>query len=120
MKTVIKIAILLLVLNAAARVGFAAWHYFQLRDEARQIATFGGGHSETELHNLILEKAAVLDVPLEPQGLTVRREGLETIIEAAYTQPVQLVPKYYTYPVNLNFTVNAIVMKPVTPDDVLR
>jgi hypothetical protein len=32
---------------------------------------------------------------------------------------VELVPRYYTYPVKLSFTVNAFVVKPVTADSVL-
>jgi len=117
-KTILKLVVLLLVINAVARAANVAWHYYKFKDEAQQIATFGGGHSETELHDQILKKAEELEVPLQPEELVVRRDGNETIIEAAYTHPVQLVPKYYTYPAKLSFSVNAFVVKPTTADDV--
>ena len=117
-KTILKIVVLLLLINAVARAANVAWHYYQFKDEAQQIATFGGGHSERELHDQILKKAEQLDVPVQPEELVVRRDRNQTIIEAAYTHPVPLVPKYYTYPAKLSFSVNAFVAKPATADDV--
>jgi hypothetical protein len=119
-KAAIKIAILLVAANAIVRAGNVALHYYQLKDEAQQIATFGGAHSESDLHDQILKKAEQLDVPLQPEDLSVRRDGNETVVEAAYTEPVEIVPKYYTYPANLTFTVNAFVAKVPTAGDVLR
>jgi type III secretion system FlhB-like substrate exporter len=117
-KTILKLVVLLLVINAIARAANAAWHYYEFKDEAQQIATFGGGHSETELHNQILKKAEELEVPVQPEELIVHRDGNETIVEVAYTHPVELVPRYYTYPAKLRFTVNAFVVKPTTADGI--
>jgi hypothetical protein len=119
-KTILKFAVLLLVINAVARAANVVWHYYEFKDEAQQIATFGGGHSENELHAQILSKAAALDVPIQPEELTVQRDGNETIIRAAYTHPVELVPLYYVYPAKLSFTVNAFVVKPTTARDVIK
>jgi hypothetical protein len=115
-KTILKLVVLLGVINAVAHAANVAWHYYQFKDEAQQIATFGGGHSTTELHNQLLSKAAELEVPVQPEDITIERDGNETTIRAAYVHPVELVPRYYTYPAKLSFTVNAFVMKPVTVD----
>jgi hypothetical protein len=55
---------------------------------------------------------------VQPEELIVHRDGNETIVEVAYTHPVELVPRYYTYPAKLRFTVNAFVVKPTTADGI--
>jgi hypothetical protein len=109
MKTIIKLAITLVLLNVAARAGIAAWGYYQLKDATQQMVTFGAQVSTTDLHNRILEKAAELNVPLPPEGVNVHRQGIRTWAEAMYTQPLELFPNY-TYPVQLSFSVDAYSM----------
>ncbi len=116
MKTVIKIAIALAIINAAYHAGEAAWDYYQLKDDTLQLITFGSQESTTELHNRILEKAALLDLPLLPENIAVHRQGTRTTVEAAYTQPIEYFPKQI-YQAKLSFLVENYSLNPGKAED---
>jgi hypothetical protein len=109
MKTIVKLLIVAAVLNAAARSAMAAWSFYQFKDASQQIAIFGGNTSESALHEQVMETAVRLGVPVEPEQVTVHREGTVTRIEAAYEQPVELFPSY-TRLVPVSFAVEGRVM----------
>jgi hypothetical protein len=106
----IRLAIVLAIVNAVAHAGFAAWHYYELKDEAQQLITFGFGRNTNELHSRILAKAVELEVPLAPENLYVTREGTQTFVDVTYTQPVEYFPGY-TYTVPFSFSVDAIAVR---------
>jgi hypothetical protein len=108
-KTVVKLLIALVILNATFRTGLVTWNYYQLRDEAQQQLVFGASTPTAVLHERILRRAADLDIPLAPDGLTVTRDGIRTTAEARYTQPLEYFPNQI-YPVDLSFTVDALSM----------
>jgi hypothetical protein len=58
------------------------------------------------LQNRILEKANEMDLPLQPEDLTVRRDGTRTTAVASYIQPVELFPSYL-YPMKFSYSVEA-------------
>ena len=118
-KTVIKIAIALAVINAAFQAGRVAVDYYQLRDQAQQLIVFGSGTSIIDLHNRILAAAQELEVPLQSENLVVRRDGQRTFVEARYTQGVAYFPNQ-SYPVNWSFNVDAFAAQPMTADDAVR
>ena len=118
MKTIIKLLIVLVFLNAAVRCGVVAWDYYQLKDAAQQAVVFGGGATPAQVREEIMKKAAELEVPLTEEGLDVRREGTRTYAIASYTQPVEYFPSK-VYPVQLSFQVDALAVKPTTARDVL-
>ena len=109
MKTIIKLLIVIAIINAAVRGGLATAKYYQLKDQSQQLVTFGGNASTGELQNRILEQATALQLPVESGDVLVTRDGLKTTAEAAYTQPVEVFPRY-TYPINFHFTVEGINM----------
>ena len=115
-KTILKIAVALFVVNAVFRAGVVAWDYYELRDEAQQLIVFGAGMSTMGVHDRILMKAMELQVPLQAENLTVRRDGQRTFVEARYTQPVEYFPNWL-YPTELSFAVNAFSMQPITADE---
>jgi hypothetical protein len=106
MKTIIKLLMTAAILNAVVRSGMSAWDYYQLKDAAQQLLVFGDQASIADLQNGILSKAAELDVPLAPENVNVRREGVRTIAEASYTHDVEFFPTF-RYPVNYTFRVEA-------------
>jgi len=110
LKTIIKLLIAAAVLNAAARGGMAAWTYYQFRDKTEQLVIFGARATPAELHDQIVETAAELDVPIDPENITIEREGARTRAEAAYVQPVEFFPSY-TYPVNFSFRVEGFAIQ---------
>ena len=115
MKTIIKLAIVVAVLNALFHGGEAAWRYYQFKDAAQQLIVFGSQEQTTELHNRILQKAEELRVPLLPENLTIRRQATRTFVDAAYTQPVEYFPNQI-YPVDLKFSIEAFAADVATPE----
>jgi hypothetical protein len=102
--SIIRIALAVAFLNATARVGFAYWAHFQLRDEAEQTAIFGANQPTWALQQAVLEKADELLLPVGDDQVRVRRDGHKTIIEANYVQPIEFFPNQ-TYPMEFSFSV---------------
>jgi hypothetical protein len=108
MQTLIKLLITAAILNAAYRGGMAYWTFYQLKDFSQELIRFSFQSQPAELHDRILEKAVELNVPLQPENISVRRDlnGRRTLADASYVQPVEFFPSY-TYPVPLSFSVEA-------------
>ena len=105
MKTIIKLLVVVAVLNAAARAGSAAWRYYQFKDAVEQSMIFGASTPLTDLHRQVLTRAAEIEVPVSAEDVTVQREAGRTWAEVAYTEPVELFPRYI-YPIDFRFTVD--------------
>jgi hypothetical protein len=116
MKTIIKLLIVLAFMNALVRSAAAYWTYYQLKDAAQQTIVFAGREPSVRVHRQIMQTAAELDVPLEPQDLRVRRTETRRVAEASYVQPVELFPRY-VYPVTFSFSVNAMSTPGLPNDD---
>jgi hypothetical protein len=97
MGRLLKIALLLLVLHAAWRVGGAWWTSLQFQDEVARIARFEGHREEQALRTLVVQAARAREVLLSSEVIDVRRDGKDTTILAAYTAQVEVLPRYY-YP----------------------
>jgi len=104
MKTIIKLLIAAAIINASARVGMAAWRYYELKDAAQQVVLFGANTPIETLQGQIVEKARELVVPVPPEKVIVQREGGRTWAEASYTHPIEVFPSY-TYPFDFSFSV---------------
>ena len=109
MKTVIKLLIAAVIINATARVGMAAARYYQLKDQSQELVTFCGNAVPGELQNEIPLKAEELQLPLAVDDILVTREGLRTIASAAYTDSVEVFPNYQ-YPIRFQFKVEGVNM----------
>ena len=118
MKTIIKLLIAAIILNACARAGQAAWQYYQLKDAAQQTLIFGGDATMRELHDQILRRAIEFEVPLAGENLDITRDGPRTLARAAYTQQVEVFPTY-RYPFRFSFSVDALSVKPTKAEDLL-
>ena len=97
MKTLVKLLVTIVMLNAVGQVGWVTWRYYQLRDSAAESVMFGGLDSPTTIESRIIGKAVDLRVPLTPDGVVVSRQGLRTQADAVYTQDIELFPGY-AYP----------------------
>ena len=80
--------------------------YYQFKDETQQMILFGQGQSVSDLTSQILGEATKRDVPLDEEGVTVSREGARTVAEVAYTDSIELFPRYF-YPVDFEFSAEA-------------
>jgi hypothetical protein len=95
-RTVLKLALALLLAHALYQFVPVYINYHQFRDDMKQAALFGGGATEHELVQQVLLHAQVRDIPVESTGVSVSRLNNQTFIEAAYEQPVKVLP-WYTY-----------------------
>jgi hypothetical protein len=119
MKTIIKLLIAAAILNAVGRCGLAAWHYYQFKDETQLLVTHGGTVPVNTLHDQIVDKAAAMALPVVPENVDVQRADNKTLATVKYSQQVEVFPRY-KYPVTFEFAVDAVYVKPTTPDDVRR
>ena len=109
MKTIIKLVVAAVIINGAVRVGMAYANFYQLKDAAQQLVTFGAQASLADIQNQMVAKATALNVPLDPANVDVERAGQQTTLTTQYTQGVQVFPNY-TYPIDFQISVNAMNM----------
>jgi hypothetical protein len=107
MKTLFKLVVALLVLNASVRGALAMWQYYQFKDGAQQAVLFGQRADPEEIQANIVARATVLGVAVRPDDIKVSRDGARTIAEGSYVQAVQFFPNY-PYPVKFTFLVDAV------------
>jgi hypothetical protein len=106
MKTVIKLIIAAVLANAAYRGGSVFLKYYQFKDETEQMVLFGQAETVSDLSNQIVGEAMKREVPLDDEDVMVTREGTRTVAEVAYTENVEIFPRYF-YPVNFSFSAEA-------------
>jgi len=106
MKTLIKLIIAAVVVNAAYRGGSTYLKYYQFKDETQQMILFGQAEQVGDLAKQILGEAAKRDVPLDADDVMVTREGTRTLAEVSYTENVEIFPRYF-YPVSFSFNAEA-------------
>jgi hypothetical protein len=93
-KTLVKLILVLLVLNAVYRVGTAYWTHYQFEDSVQQLAQFSDRATPEEVRTKVLEQAATLGVPLDPENLTITRGNRRVEVDATYFRDLELVPRY--------------------------
>ena len=75
MKTLIKLIVAAVVVNATYRCGSVALKYYQFKDETQQMILFGQAASVTDLTRQILGEAMKREVPLDEEGVEVIARG---------------------------------------------
>jgi hypothetical protein len=107
MKTLFKLVVAVLVLNAAVRGALAMWQYYQFKDAAQQIVLFSQRAEPEEIQADIVARATAMSVPVQPDDIKVSRDGERTVAEGSYTRPVEFLPNY-PWPVKFTFIVDAL------------
>jgi hypothetical protein len=107
MRTFLKLVVVALLANATWHLFGAYAPYYKFKDAVQYAALHRGRISDDELKQQVLEIAAQYDVPVSPSGVTVSRQRGSTIVDASYTQGVDLLPGY-TYP--WSFTMHVDVL----------
>jgi hypothetical protein len=72
-KTLIKIALALVVIHGAFRIGNAYWTFYRFEDTLQEQAQFGDRKTEAQLCDAAMDTAANLGVPITAAQLTVRK-----------------------------------------------
>ena len=113
MKTILKLLIAAAILNGTARAAMATWRYYQFKDATQQTLIFGANATTAQLHDLILQRAGELELPVQPENVEVTRDGQRTLARASYTESVELFPRYF-YPFDFSFAVDELAMNTLT------
>jgi hypothetical protein len=104
MKTILKLLVAAIVINAAVRGAVAGLHYYQLKDAAQQAVLFGASDPTADIQQQIVARAQELRLPIRPDNVLVQRDGGRTWANASYTQQIEFFPNQ-KYPVDFSFSV---------------
>jgi hypothetical protein len=96
-KTIIKLAFVALLANAAWHMFGAYLPHYKFVDGVRYAAQHRGGATDDGLREKILDLASQFEVPLTAADVSVTHEDKHTIVELSYVRPVDLAPGF-TYP----------------------
>jgi len=97
MKTIIKLVVAALIVHATWRTGNVYLRYYQFKDNVHQAAQFSDRRPESELRERVMSLAEQYQIPLDPEALRVRRQDNHTIVDANYTERIEILPRYF-YP----------------------
>jgi hypothetical protein len=111
MKTLIKLALVALVANATWHVWGVYAAHFKFKDAVQSLAQYGSGQSESELRQRILELAAQYDVPITDSSFTITRQEKHTIVDGAYSRPIDLAPGFSS-PWTFNWHIDVVTTAP--------
>lgn len=111
MKTLIKLALVALVANATWHVWGVYAAHFKFKDAVQSLAQYSADKSESEMRQRILELAAQYDVPITDSSFTLTRKDNHTIVDGAYSRPVDLAPGF-TSPWTFSWHVDVFTVKP--------
>lgn len=98
-RSIIKLAFVALLANAAWRVGTAYLSYYRFTDAVQQLTHYRGDKTDTEIHDRIFMIASQYDITVTDETLSIQKEDNRTIVDGTYTKPIEFVPRYvYNWP----------------------
>ena len=109
MKAIIKLLVAALILHATWRAGTVYLRYYEFKDDVTQIAQFGLNRTDNDLRNGVIDAAKRRDIALDADTISVRRQNHHIIIDASYTEQVELVPRYF-YPWDAKLHVDVLTL----------
>jgi hypothetical protein len=107
MKALVKLIVLGVVLLGTYRVGIVYWDHYQFEDEVKELAQFTDRNHAQELPGKILDLAQKMEIPLDPDALSVTREQRKVTVDASYVRAVEILPRFCT---NWEFKVHVSVL----------
>jgi hypothetical protein len=108
-KTFFKLLVVVIILNAAVHGGLAAKRYFQLKQAAQEAVLFGAETPVADIHQIIVERAQALNLPVVSDDIKVDRAGGRTWADASYREAIEVFPNQ-SYAVNWSFSVEGYSM----------
>jgi hypothetical protein len=118
LRTLLRLVIAALLLNAAARVGMAYVRYYQFKDDVEQEARFGDKETAASLQQRVLQIAQEHGIQIYPADVVVTKNRKQTTVAALYGEELELVPRLYHREHLFEFEVSVAPVRPPTLDDV--
>ena len=98
-RSLLKLALAAFLANAVWRVGTAYASHYRFTDAAQQLTHYRGDKSDAEIHDRIFTLATQYDIAVTDDTLTIQRGENRTIINGAYTKPIEFLPNVvYDWP----------------------
>ena len=111
-KTVLKLLIVVLVANAAYRIGSEYLNHIKFRDAIRDAAMFKA-RNDTELSGHIMTLSIEYDIPLSENDFEITRVERHVTVSGEYTKLIEIVPTF-TYPWGFSWDID-VYTSPVMP-----
>ena len=92
MSNILKWVVFALVAYACWNVGPVYVHSRQFEERLEETARQNHDAPQPAIVQRTMELAASLDIPLEPQGITVRQAERHAYVDATYTADLQFLP----------------------------
>lgn len=92
MKTIVKIAIALVVLLACVNVGRALLNEYQFEDAVHDALLFDPRMTDQEITKMVLDVAAKYSVPIDTSGIVVSQQGPDVHIDMSYVTTIVVIP----------------------------
>jgi hypothetical protein len=96
-RTVIRLALVALVVHAGVRTLPVFWTHFKFKDAVEDMTMFSVKQTEREVADRVMEIATRMDVPLARENLQVHRAQGITYVDATYVGQLEYFPQRY-YP----------------------
>lgn len=94
MKTLIKLILTVLVLNAAWHIGSAYWDHYQFEDAVQEAVQFQPRVSPDEITAKVVDLAGRQDLPLQAEDVNVTKEQRKVTVDASYSRDIEIFPRY--------------------------
>jgi hypothetical protein len=107
-KTLLKLAVAALIVNATWRVGSEYVDDYEFKDATHEAAMIAG-QSEDQLRQRVLELARKYDAPVAADDVDITVDDRHVFVTTSYEKPIQVVPGY-EYPWKFSWTVDAYVL----------
>jgi hypothetical protein len=105
-RTLLKLAVVALVANAAWHVFGAFLPNYKLQDGVRYTAQHRGQMSDEALQERILDLATQFDVPLKEADVSVTHKDNQTLVDLSYVRTIELAPGFkYPWPFSIHVDV---------------
>jgi hypothetical protein len=117
MKTIIQLLIVVLLLNAAFQAASSYYTYYDYMAKLGEETHHGRVGTTRQLHQRAIDLGAEYGLDIKWDDVQVYLEGPQTVVDFAYVDEVQFIPRYYIRPWSYSGSVNAIRPRPLIHDD---
>jgi hypothetical protein len=93
-KTIIKLAVLLLVAHALYRFVPVYVHFQEFKDAVHETALFAAQKSPFEISERVMQLAVEHQVPVRAEYVQVTQENQKTSIQVRYVEQIEWLPRY--------------------------
>lgn len=96
-RTLIKLAIVVLVVHAAVKTVPHFWTYVKFRDKVQEMARFSNRRTDQDVRDRVVKLAQQFDLPIAADDVRVRKVQTTTFVDTRYTVQLEYFPSRF-YP----------------------